>query len=239
MPGAAAQGSRRPGPPWRGPAPVAGLHRSRAASACRPAPPVRRRRPPVRRGPGPGPLHGCAAAPGPLPPAHEPRPLSSGAAGCAPGAPGSLQAAAAPRAPPPPRPAPPLRAAGLGSLLSPAARGGPDAGEPPGRGGRRCAEGKAGRGSVRRRKLRGHLGRRGRLQRKSEGASDWRRASQNRLRARLASRRASGACGSLQLGPRPPHTGAAASAGRPNPPLDLGPLLPDIRLGCLLCPSPR
>ena len=39
----------------------------------------------------------------------------------------------------------------------------------------------------------------------------------------------------LQPGPRPPHTVAAASAGRPNPPLDLGPLLPDIRLGCS-CP---
>ena len=39
----------------------------------------------------------------------------------------------------------------------------------------------------------------------------------------------------LQLGPWPPHTVTAACAGRPNPSLDLGPLLPDIRLGCS-CP---
>lgn len=183
---------------------------------------------------------GRAAAPGPLPPAHEPRPLRApGPRGCAPG-----RAGLAPCRGRSARPASsaarllPLRAAGRAPSSPPAARW-----PRPGRGrGRRAEEdGGARRGRLGRGRSDGGSsgtpGGEAGPERKSEGASDWRRASQNRLRARLASRRGSpgGPAAPLQLGPRPPHTGAAASAGRPNPPLDLGPLLPDIRLGCS-CP---
>lgn len=172
MPGAAGTRSRRPGPPWRAARPRRRPHRSRRRSARRP-PPAAAARPPAG-GPARGRSMGRAAAPGPLPPAHEPRPLRApGAAGRAPG-----RAGLAPCRGRSARPASsaarllPLRAAGRApsSPLRPGGRS-PDAGEAAGP--RRTAvRGGEGWGGGRSDGKLGTPGGEAGPERKSEGASD-------------------------------------------------------------------